>query len=242
MGWYRHWFGTRYYSLLYGHRDDADAAEWVGGILDRWQLPTGSSVLDLACGRGRHVRHFMEKGLRTTGVDISEASIADARTMLPGADLRVGDMREPVAQDAFDGICCLFTSLGYFDTKADDQQVFDAVATALRPGGRFVLDFMNTLCVLRDLVREERLERDGVRFHIQRQLVRDVLVKRITVSDGDETHRFEERVQTLFPDELEAMAVNAGLEIEGITDGPTWDPFDAQRSARFVLWTRKPMS
>lgn len=242
MGWYRHWFGTRYYSLLYGHRDDADAAEWVGGILDRWQLPTGSSVLDLACGRGRHVRHFMEKGLHTTGVDISEASIADARTMLPGADLRVGDMREPVAQGAFDGICCLFTSLGYFDTTADDQQVFDAVATALKPGGRFVLDFMNTVCVLRDLVGEERLEREGVRFHIQRQLVNDVLVKRITVNDGEEVHRFEERVQALRPDELEAMAVNAGLEIEGATDGPSWDPFDAQRSARFVLWTRKPLS
>lgn len=242
MGWYRHWFGTRYYSLLYGHRDDADAAEWVAGILGRWQLPAGSSVLDLACGRGRHVRHFMEKGLRTTGVDISEASIADARTLLPGADLRVGDMREPVAHGAFDGICCLFTSLGYFDTKADDQQVFDAVATALKPGGRFVLDFMNTACVLRDLVGEERVEREGVLFHIQRQLVDDVLVKRITVTDGNEVHRFEERVQALRPVELEAMAVNAGLVIEETTDGPTWDPFDAQRCARFVLWARKPRS
>ena len=240
MGWYRHWFGTRYYSLLYGHRDDADAAEWVEGILERWQLPTGSSVLDLACGRGRHVRHFVDHGMLTTGLDISEASIADARVMVPAADLRVGDMREPVARNAFDGICCLFTSLGYFDTTADDQQVFHAVAAALKPGGRFVLDFMNTLSVVRDLVGEEMLEREGVRFHIQRQLMDDVLVKRITVSDGDAVHRFEERVQALRPEEMEAMAVNAGLVIEETTDGPAWDPFDAQRSARFVLWARKP--
>jgi len=39
---------------------------------------------------------------------------------------------------------------------------------------------------------------------------------------------------------MEAMAVKAGLVIEETTDGPSWDPFDAQRSARFVLWARKP--
>lgn len=242
MGWYTHWFGTRYYTLLYGHRDDADAATWVDAILGRWQLPARAHLLDMACGRGRHARHFALRGMRTTGIDISDASIADARVAAANVEFHVHDMREVFALGAFDGICCLFTSLGYFDHLADDQLVFHAAAKALKPGGFFVLDFMNTEVVLRDLVGEEVVERDGVHFRIARCLVNDVLVKRVTVTDGAEVHLFEERVQALDPTTLESMARNAGLEILDRTDGPVLSPFDPQRSARFVLWTRKPLA
>ncbi len=240
MDWYKHWFGTRYYTVLYGHRDDQDAGEWVTAILDRWQLPQGAAILDLACGRGRHARHFAEQGMRVMGVDISEESIKDARALVPGAEFKVADMRFPVAPNAFDGIACLFTSLGYFDTTDDDQLVFDAVATSLKPGGRFVLDFMNTQCVLRDLVEEEETEREGIHFHVQRELVNDVLVKRITVTDPSGVHRFEERVQALRPQELEHMAMKAGLVVEDRSGGSSCGSFDPHRSARFVLWARKP--
>lgn len=240
MGWYKHWFGTRYYTLLYGHRDEAEAAEWVRAILGRWNLAPEARVLDLACGRGRHVKHFVESGFDTTGVDISRESIEDARTLVPGAAFHVADMRTVVAREAFDGICCLFTSLGYFTTKQDDQLVFDAVAAALKPKGRFVLDFMNTEAVVRDLVPHEELHRDGVGFTIRRELVDDIIVKRIVVTDGDQQHQFEERVQALRPDELIAMAEAAGLVVERLTDGPAPVPFDPQRSDRFVLWAYKP--
>ncbi|HRH38527.1 MAG TPA: methyltransferase domain-containing protein [Flavobacteriales bacterium] len=240
MGWYTHWFGTRYYTLLYGHRDEADAAEWVSGIVDRWRLPSGAAILDLACGRGRHCKQFADRGYRVTGVDLSAESIADARILVPEADLHVLDMREPAGVECFDGVCCLFTSLGYFERKEDDQRVFDAVARALKPGGVFVLDFMNVDVALRDLVASEELEHKGVHFRIQRRLVGDVLCKRITVRDGQEEHRYEERVQALRYEELERMAVQAGLEVLDRTDGPVLSTFDPMTSARFVLWMRKP--
>jgi SAM-dependent methyltransferase len=240
MDWFKHWFGTRYYTVLYGHRDDADAGEWVKAILERWQLPRGAAVLDLACGRGRHARHFVEHGMHVLGVDISERSISEARVLVPDAKFKVADMRFPVAVNTYDGIVCLFTSLGYFESTADDQQVFDAVMTSLKPGGRFVLDFMNTESVLRGLVGEEVMERQGIRFHIERELVNDVLLKRITVSDGSEIHRFEERVQALRPQQLEEMALNAGLLIDARTGGSSCEPFDAEHSSRYVLWAHKP--
>ncbi len=242
MGWYTHWFGSRYYTLLYGHRDDADAATWVDAILGRWRLHNGARLMDMACGRGRHAKHFALRGMRTTGVDISEVSIAQARAAVADVDFNVHDMRNAFAQGAFDGICCLFTSLGYFDRLDDDQRVFHSVSKALKPGGYFVLDFMNTEVVLRDLVGEEEVQRDGVHFRIKRCLVDDVLVKRVTVTDGSEVHRFEERVQALDPNTLETMARNAGLEVMDRTDGPVLTPFDPQRSTRFVLWTRKPLA
>ncbi|MEZ4789308.1 MAG: methyltransferase domain-containing protein [Flavobacteriales bacterium] len=242
MGWFKHWFGTRYYSLLYGHRDVEDARQWVDAILGRWDLPPGSSLLDLACGRGRHAAFFAEDGLKVTGVDISEASIDEARISVPDAEFVVHDMREPFRPGSFDAVCCLFTSLGYFEDIADDRAVFQAVLDALKPGGRFVLDFMNTGAVLRDLVTEERVHKEGVEFAIERSCDRGVLVKCITVRDGTDSHRFEERVQALTPDQLETMALEAGFEVEDRTDGPALVPFDPARSQRFVLWMRKPRS
>jgi SAM-dependent methyltransferase len=43
------------------------ASNWV----QRWShlVPVGGSVLDLACGSGRHVRWFAQRGCRVTGVD-----------------------------------------------------------------------------------------------------------------------------------------------------------------------------
>ncbi|MBK9177098.1 MAG: class I SAM-dependent methyltransferase [Flavobacteriales bacterium] len=247
MGWYRHWFGTPYYKLLYGHRDDAEAAAWVEAIMQRWKLPAGARLLDLACGRGRHARWFTSRGLRVTGADISPESIAEARTLVPGAEFVVHDMRDPSPEARFDAVCCLFTSLGYFDSLTDDQRVFDAVSSMIVPGGCFVVDFMNTEVVLRDLVPSEFVEGSGVRFRIDRFVEKDpahtgqvVLVKRITADDNGCRHQFEERVQALAPEQLERMAVKAGLVIEDRTDGPETAPFDPERSSRFVLWTRKP--
>lgn len=240
MGWYRHWFGTPYYKLLYGHRDDADAGAWVDAIAGRWGLPQGASLLDLACGRGRHARHFAARGLKVTGADISAESIGEARSTVPGAEFIVHDMRLPIEGRRFDAICCLFTSLGYFETLEDDRRVLGSVSGMLVPGGRFVLDFMNTPLVLEELVPEEEVVLGAVRFRIARSLEDGVLVKRIAVEDGGCLHRFEERVQALMPEELEAMAKAAGLAIEARTDGPVLTPFDPERSRRFVLWARKP--
>lgn len=240
MAWYREWFGTRYYSLLYGHRDEQEARAWVDLLLGHWDLLPGARVLDMACGRGRHVQWFVRRGLRVTGIDLDPASIEEARTLVPEADLRVHDMRQRLESDHYDAACCLFTSLGYSEDRADDQRVFQAAFQALRPGGRFVLDFMNTPRVVEALVPVEVIEREGVLFTIQRMLADGVIVKRIEVKDGAYQGRFEERVAAWTPAELDAMALAAGFQIDDRTDGPETAPFDPVRSSRYVLWMRRP--
>lgn len=240
MGWYKEWFGTRYYALLYGHRDEVEAARWVRAVVTRWRPRSGDRLLDLACGRGRHARYFAEAGLTVTGVDLSPESIAEATRNVPGARFVVHDMRTPFEPGQFDLVCCLFTSLGYTRDRRDDRAIFEAVASDLRPGGRFVLDFMNTAAVLRDLVADEVVTREDVEFHITRTVEEGVIVKRIEVRDGPERHLYEERVLALMPEELQQMAVDAGLEVEECTDGPDISPFDPETSQRFVMWTKRP--
>ncbi len=242
MAWYRTWFGTPYYKLLYGHRDHDDAEAWVRTILDRTGVGPQAAVLDMACGRGRHARWFAEAGCRVTGIDLSAESIAEAAREVPTATFAVHDIRRPFAEGRFDLVVCLFTSLGYSADLNDDRDALKAAFAALRPGGHFVLDFMNTARVLKELVASECVPAGGLRFTIERGVENGQVVKRITVKDGGEEHHFEERVAALMPDQLETLLRDAGFLVHDRTDGPVPDPFDPDRSQRLVLWAQRPLA
>ncbi|WP_066268682.1 class I SAM-dependent methyltransferase [Hydrogenophaga palleronii] len=52
--------------------------EAISAWVQRWShlVPPGGSVLDVACGHGRHLRWFAQRGHRVTGVDRSPEAIA----------------------------------------------------------------------------------------------------------------------------------------------------------------------
>ncbi|TXH53838.1 MAG: class I SAM-dependent methyltransferase [Burkholderiaceae bacterium] len=52
---------------------------WV----QRWSalLPAGATVLDVACGSGRHLRWFAQRGARVTGVDRDAAAVEPLRSL-----------------------------------------------------------------------------------------------------------------------------------------------------------------
>ena len=52
--WFASWFDSPYYHLLYQHRDDNEAKQFIGHLTEALDLPQGAKVLDLACGKGRH--------------------------------------------------------------------------------------------------------------------------------------------------------------------------------------------
>lgn len=237
--WYTTWFGTPWYKLLYGHRDEQEAKAWVVGIIEKLGLESGQRVLDMACGRGRHCACFAGEGLLTTGVDLCVESITEARAHCPGAEFHVHDMREPIGAGSFDAAVCLFTSLGYSTDRSDDERALHAAATNLRPGGRFVLDLMNSERIARELVAEEDIESHGVQFHITRALEGGAVVKRIRVKHGENDLRYVERVHAFTPEEATAMVERAGLRIFDRTDGPPFKAFDPSTSERLVIWAAR---
>lgn len=111
-----------------------------GGQDRRWRermvrdlaLPSGSRILDLACGTGDLCRDLERiAGHRPIGIDFSAGMLAHAHTDAP---LVRGDaLCLPVPDDAADGITCGF-ALRNFTSLPD---FFAECARALRPGGRF---------------------------------------------------------------------------------------------------------
>ncbi len=88
-------------SLPAAHAGTA-ASLWV----QRWSelVPAGASVLDVACGSGRHLRWFARRGCRVTGVDRDAAAIESLQGMgeLLVADLENGPWPWPGRQ--FDAV------------------------------------------------------------------------------------------------------------------------------------------
>ncbi len=103
---------------------------------------TDGSVVELAVGNGRvavPVAQAIQR--RVIGIDLSPAMLgqAEAKARAAGVelDLRLGDMLDFELEEPADLVYCPFRALLHVPTWADRRRVFERVATALRPGGRF---------------------------------------------------------------------------------------------------------
>ena len=77
--WFAEWFDTSYYHILYQNRNDEEAKRFIQALLGVLKLTPNSSLLDLACGKGRHAVTLNSSGHRVLGVDLSAQSIAAAK-------------------------------------------------------------------------------------------------------------------------------------------------------------------
>ena len=108
------------------------------------QPAAGERLLDVACGNGLTSRRLAHAGARVTAFDFSEAMIGLARKHDAGIDYRVLDATDRAALlelgiGAFDGALC---NMAIMD-MADIGPLMSALASLLRPGGRFVFSILH---------------------------------------------------------------------------------------------------
>lgn len=210
--WFEDWFGAEYLAL-YPHRDESEAEHAVEMISAQLDAKRVDRVLDLACGAGRHTRPLADRWW-TVGLDLSSVMLKVAHTAEPGGNYVRGDMRVlPFRDRSFDLCVNLFTSFGYFDTDAQHLRVLAEVARVVDIGGMFVLDFLNSRSVGRNLVeRDER--RIGEQVVEQRRAITEggrFVQKTISLSGSEK--KFIERVRLFSVDELEMMLEESGFSI-----------------------------
>ena len=74
--WYLDWFNSPFYHQLYKERDCSEATYFMNNLISRLQIDKNSSILDLACGRGRYSLYLSNIGHKVTGIDISKENIS----------------------------------------------------------------------------------------------------------------------------------------------------------------------
>jgi SAM-dependent methyltransferase len=239
--WFESWFDSPYYAMLYPHRDQSEASRFIDRLLGLLAIPPGSRVLDLACGTGRHSIRMAELGYSVTGIDLSQSSIDSARQHAhPGLSFLRADMRTFDTGECYDLIVNLFTSFGYFNDSAENERVLSRVFAHLMPGGWFVLDFLNADHVRAGLVSAETVQRNGVTFHITRDITETHVLKHIRFKAEGKEYEFVERVQFFSRSALERMIGDAGLLLCHTFGDYFLNPIQPGKSDRVILAARKP--
>jgi SAM-dependent methyltransferase len=181
-------------------RQEADFVEQALGVRPPARL------LDVPCGGGRHSHALAAGGYHMTGVDLSSRFLDAARSR-PVADTgqvtwEQRDMRDLPWPAAFDGAFSLGNSFGYYDDKGN-AAFLRAVAGALKPGARFLLDTSYLVeGVLLNLqerawyptgdilwLAERRYDAAEGRLHVEYTTIRDGKVEKWPMSARLHTYR-----------------------------------------------------
>lgn len=242
--WFSTWFNSPYYHILYGHRDENEAADFIQALQKKLNLPKGTLVLDAACGKGRHAKTLFEAGFQVEAYDLSEANIEEAKLIeVEGLTFFQQDMRDPLPQtNYYQAIFNFFTSFGYFETTEENQLAFYRFFQGLKKGGLLVLDFFNPTYVLSNLVAEEVIEREGIQFHIKRFAQKGYLIKTIEFTDKGKEYHFEEKVEIIQKNDFIAYASKAGFQTIDLVGDYELNPFDEKTSPRMIFFWVKSNS
>src|SRR6266496_1113911 len=244
--WYKTFFGKDYLRMYAPVLPAERTTKEVDGIVSLLALSTGSNILDLCCGHGRHTIPLAQRGYTMTGQDLSEVFLHEAEAQADAHHVQVrfvhNDMRNIPFENEFDAVINIFTAFGYLEDQGEDQKVLRQVCKALKQGGFFLI---------------ETLHREGLMRHYAPQMIRyypeglieleersfDLLTSRNEVNitmiypDGQRTeYSHSLRVYTLT--ELVQMLTVAGLQVKAYFGA--WDGSELTiDSFRLILLGRK---
>lgn len=124
---------ARFFDLLYRSRDYAAAAAALDAQI-RELRPDARSLLDVACGTGKHLEHLRER-YEVEGLDLDANLLETARSRCPAVRFHQSDMVDFDLGRTFDVVTCLFSSIAYVRTVERLRLAVGRMARHLNPRG-----------------------------------------------------------------------------------------------------------
>ena len=242
QAWYKNWFNSPFYHKLYFERDEQEATAFIKKLIAYLQPPPGSRMLDVACGKGRHSKTLASLGFCVTGIDISPDSIEYAKQFeKDNLDFFVHDMRLPFWGNYFDYAFNFFTSFGYFNTRREHDDSIRTISKSLKPGGVFVIDYLNVHYAEDHLVHNEVKQIGDSIYDIQRWDDETHFYKKITVKDPSLSKPFEniEKVAKFSSGDFTEMLAFQDLQVKEIFGDYNFSAYDLRKTPRLILVARK---
>ena len=203
-------------------------------------------VVELAVGSGRvgvPVAEAIDR--RLLGIDRSPAMLEKARTAAAAAgvdlELREGDMRDLSLDEPAALIYCPYRSLLHLPTWGDRRNVFERVAAALKPGGRFAWNafvFDPHIAATMDHVARPHRASTTMWEYVEHH-PEDNRIDITAYVDRPGSNGRHLQLWWLTRSEWEGLIDVAGLEVEALYGWFDKRTFD-EESREFVWVTRKP--
>jgi len=240
--WFREWFSSPYYDLLYYKRNEQEAAAFVKVLVQCLQPKPGSTILDVACGKGRHSKVLASLGFDVTGIDLSEPFINEAqKSETDNLHFFQHDMRLPFYINYFDYTFNFFTSFGYFHTRREHDDAMRTMVQSLKSTGILVIDYLNTHYVEDHFVPTEETEIFNVHFHITRWHNEEHFFKQIQIRDADGSlkHLATEKVAKFSLGDFNDMLAFQQMQVQEVFGDYDLGSYDIRKSPRMIILAKK---
>ena len=210
------------YDLAYSFKDYVGESAWVREAI-RARVPEARSLLDVACGTGKHLEQFRDD-YTCQGLDLNPelVDIAQGRT---GVRVHPASMDSFDIGETFDAVVCLFSSIGY---SSDLPGAIGCMARHLKTGGVLIVEpWLRPDQWVAGHVHVIDQEADGVRLvrmtTSRVEACQSILdMHYLVASPSGIEHLAETHRMTLFTlSEYESAFLASNLTFEFDQDGPT---------------------
>lgn len=201
-----------YYDLMCADIDYPEQSRAVGR-LDQLFGNGGHRHLDLACGTGPHLRHLLDAGYQSQGLDINQPMLDKAKLRCPEAEFTLGDIGDFGFDQGFDLITCLLYSIHYNRDLDRLKSCLTSVHHALQAGGVFCFNAVDKNRIDNNLwITHTAEHQDGTftfssgwhyRGHGEQQSLRLRITK--TTANGSETWQDEHPMVAVGFEELRQL-------------------------------------
>ena len=133
-------------------------------LVEEFLLPTGSSIIDVGCGTGRHSIELAKRGFNVTGIDISEGMLSEAVKTAKAENVEVNFIKADATgfktDDKYDAAVCLcegaFALIGVDEDPFEhDSKILKNINAILKDGAKFIITTLNALRMIREYSQDD---------------------------------------------------------------------------------------
>ncbi len=239
--WFKYWFDSQYYLILYSHRDEKEAKIFCDLLEKYSQVKCSDEVIDFCCGAGRLTIELAKRGYKTTGIDLSRNLIFQAKEKSKqeklNIDFIIDDVRKVNFPERFNLAVSFFTSFGYFDDE-ENYEVFKNICRSVKQNGWVIIDYFNPSFLMNNLVENEIQKINGLAFIQKRTLNENRIVKEIEIISENQVCKFFESVRIYDKNEFVQMFNENGFVIEYLF-GDYYGSKFLEHSPRMIFFGKK---
>jgi SAM-dependent methyltransferase len=239
--------------------DPAAYGDHIAAVYDQWTsemdpseavaflsslVPGGGRVLELGIGTGRVALPLATRGLEVVGIDASRAMVERLRQKPGGQalEVHVGDFADVEVEGVFALVAAVYSTFFSLPVQGEQLRCLCNIAAHLEPGGHLVLE-----AFVPDLGRFARHQSvsfrqvldEGVWLDVARH---DPVAQRIeaehVILGPKGTTVYPAHLRYVWPSELDALALAAGLEPVGRYGGFDRSAFTASSDHHVSVYRR----
>lgn len=129
---------AEFYDALYAFKNYGQACNDLKELV-KTHKPDAKTLLDVACGSGKHLT-YLKESFEVQGLDLNEELLNVASRRCPDVKFHHEDMTNFDLGQQFDAVVCLFSSIGYVCTVENLNKAIKCMVDHLVSGGVFLLE------------------------------------------------------------------------------------------------------